>query len=325
MPDQKKQDTLLPVYLVVGEDALKRATVMKRLRARLSSMGDLSFNADEFNGEVSTGADIVGACNTLPFASPIRLVEVRGADKLKKSDTEEIVSYLSSPNQTTVLELVADKLAKNTRLYKAVMAYGKGAIIDCTPRKRYELPKTVRSLAVGHGVTLTEGAANKLIDLVGEDTIRLDNELKKVALAHRGTGAVGDREIVDMVSHTAEVKPWEFVDAFAARDMSACLRCLERMESVSPHALLAMCTTRLRELICARSLAARGNALGVASALKMPDWRVKNHVAWARRFTFSELRHALITARDTERAMKSGVDPKAAFLDWVLAVTACRY
>ena len=141
---------MLPVYLVVGEDALKRDTVMKRLRARLSSMGDLSFNADEFDGETAQGGDIVTACNTVPFASPVRLVEVRAADKLKKADAEQLVSYLGSPNGSTVLALVAEKLAKNTRLYKAVAACGKTAVIDCAPLKRYELPRTVRSMAVTH-------------------------------------------------------------------------------------------------------------------------------------------------------------------------------
>ena len=292
MATQKKQEApLLPVYLIVGEDALKRDTVMKRLRARLSSMGDLSFNADEFDGETAQGGDIVTACNTVPFASPVRLVEVRAADKLKKADAEQLVSYLGSPNGSTVLALVAEKLAKNTRLYKAVAACGKTAVIDCAPLKRYELPRTVRSMAVTHGVTLTEGAAVKLVDLV---------------------------------SRTAEVKPWEFVDAFAARDVRKCLLYLGRMDSVSPHALLAMCTTRLRELVCARSMADRGNPRGVAAALKAPDWRVKNHVNWARGFTAAELRRAIISSRDTERAMKSGADPRSAFLDWVLAVTARR-
>ena len=298
MATQKKQEApLLPVYLIVGEDALKRDTVMKRLRARLSSMGDLSFNADEFDGETAQGG------NTVPFASPVRLVEVRAADKLKKADAEQLVSYLGSPNGSTVLALVAEKLAKNTRLYKAVAACGKTAVIDCAPLKRYELPRTVRSMAVTHGVTLTEGAAVKLVDLVGEDTVHLDSELKKIALAHRGTDAVNEHEIVDMVSRTAEVKPWEFVDAFAARDVRKCLLYLGRMDSVSPHALLAMCTTRLRELVCARSMAARGPPRGVAAA---------------------ELRRAIISSRDTERAMKSGADPRSAFLDWVLAVTARR-
>lgn len=311
---------MLPVYLVVGEDALKRSAVMKRLKARISSLGDLSFNSDEIDGETALGADIVAACNTVPFASPIRLVEVRAAGKLKKADAEAVVSYLASPSDATVLALVADKLAKNTRLYKAVAAHGKTAIIDCSPLKRHELPKTVRSLAVGHGVTFTAAAAEKLVELVGEDTVRLDNEVKKVALAHHGADAVGEVEVVRMVSRTAEVKPWEFVDAFASRDVRTCLLLLSRMESTSPHALLAMCTTRLRELICARAFVERGNPRGVAAALKMPDWRVKNHVAWARGFTASELRAALGSARDAERSMKSGGDADAAFLDWTISV-----
>lgn len=323
MTAQKKQNApLLPVYLICGEDALKRDTVMKRLRARLSALGDLSFNSDEFSGETATGADIVSACNTVPFASPVRLVEVRAADKLKKADSEGLVAYLDSPAETTVLALIAEKLAKNTRLYKAVAKHGKTAVIDCAPLKRFELPKAVRAMAVGHGVTLTEGAAAKLVDLVGEDTVHLDSELKKIALAHRGTDAVNEHEIVAMVSRTAEVKPWEFVDAFAARDARKCLLYLGRMDSVSPHALLAMCTTRLRELVCARALADRGNPRGVAAALKMPDWRVKNHATWARGFTSAQLRAALVAARDAERAMKSGADPDAAFLEWVLGVVA---
>ena len=165
----------------------------------------------------------MSACNTVPFASPLRLVAVRNAEKLKKPDAEALVAYLESPSPTTVLALEAEKLAKNTRLYKAAAKHGKSAVIDCAPLKRYELPKMVRSMAVGHGVTLTEGAAAKIVELVGEDTVHLDNEVRKIALAHRGADPVNEHEIVALVSRTAEVKPWEFVDAFSARDLQKCL------------------------------------------------------------------------------------------------------
>ena len=321
MATNTKQDALLPVYLIVGEDALKRDAVMKRLHTRLSALGDLSFNSDEFDGDAASGADVVAACNTVPFASPVRLVQVRSAEKLRKADSEEVVAYLDAPNETTVLALVAEKLAKNTRLYKAVAKHGKTAVIDCAPVKSHELPKMVRSMAVGHGVTLTEAAAEKLVELAGEDTVRLDGEVKKIALAHRGADAVNEHEIVAMVSRTAEVKPWEFVDAFSARDTRKCLLYLGRMASVSPFSLLARCTTRLRELVCARAFIARGNPKAVAGALKLPDWKCRNHLGWARGFTDEELRSAIIAARDVERAMKSGSDPNDAFLDWVLSVT----
>ena len=220
---------------------------MKRLRERLSKMGDLSFNSDVFEGAEFTGDDVVNACNTIPFASDVRLVEVRGVDNLKKADSEPIVAYLDVPCESTVLALVAEKLAKNTRLYKAVAKHGKTAVIDCAPPKARDLPKLVRSMAVGHGVTFSEGAAATLVSLIGENTVHLDAEIKKIALAHTGTAAVGEQEVLQLVSRTAEAKPWDFVNAFAARDTARCLLLLQRMRSVSPHALMPMCTARLRE------------------------------------------------------------------------------
>ena len=83
-----------------------------------------------------------------------------------------------------------------------------------------------------------------------------------------------------------------------------------------------MCTMRLRELACAKSLEARGEAGSLASVLKVPAWRVKNHRAWASRFTDRELRRAFSTARDCERAMKSGADPDAAFQEWLFSTIA---
>lgn len=309
---------LLPAYLAVGEDELKRRTVVERLRKRIASIGDLEFNHDVFDGSTASGSDVAVSCNTLPFASPIRLVEVSHLEKLSKQDIDVLVAYLSAPNESTVLLLSAEKLAKNTKLYKAIAALGKSAIIDCTPMKRYELAKALRSMAVGHGFTMTERAADRLIQLVGEDTVRLDAELRKIALAHKGADPVSDREVDGLVAQTNEAKPWEFVDAFSRRDVATCLRLLPLLKSSSPYALLAMCTNRLRELCCAKALSQRGEGRALASTLKVPDWRVKNHTRWAQGFSSTELQNAFSTARDCEQAMKSGSDPESTFKTWIV-------
>lgn len=324
MANTNKQVTLLPAYLVSGEDELKRETVMKRLRARLEKMGDLSFNSETFSGLTCTGDQIVTAANTLPFASEVRLVEVHDVDKLKKADSEILVSYLKQPCETTVLALVGGKLAKNTRLYKAVAALGKSAIIDCSPIARKDLGSAVRAMAVGHGIALTQGAAAALIDLVGTNTVSLDGELKKLALSHRGTDPVNENEVLGMVARTAEVKPWDFVDAFSRRNASRCIYLLNRLESMSPFALLSMCTTRIRELITVKALMSRGEQSRIASVLKMPDWRVKNHRSFANAFSTEELIQALRTARDAEQAMKSGSDQGQTFVAWMLGVCKRR-
>ena len=320
MTATKKTDALLAAYLVVGEDELKRRTVVERLHRRLAQAGDIAFNTDRFAGDSATGDEIVSACNTVPFASDVRLVQVDDAEKLKKADAEALVAYLADPCPTTVLALVATKLAKNTRLYKAVAKVGASAVIDCAPVKRWELPRTVRAMAVTHGFAMTEGAARALVEQVGESTVALDSELRKIAVAHRGNDPVTEHEVLGMVARTAEVKPWEFVDAFSARNVAKALWCLGSRESTSPHALLAMCTTRVRELIVARSLIDRGTPKDLAKVLKLPDWRVKNHAGWARGFTAEELRGALKESCRAEKAMKSGANPDERFLMWALGV-----
>ncbi|MDO4443131.1 MAG: DNA polymerase III subunit delta [Slackia sp.] len=315
-----EKDALLPAYLINGEDDLKRETVLKRLRARIAKLGDIDFNCDTFDGETALGGDIVSACNTMPFASEVRLVVVTSADALRKADSEALVDYLGHPSETTVLCLTARKLAKNARLYKAVAAVGSRAVIDCAPAKKYELVRNVRAMAVTHGITLGEAASQRLVDLVGENTVRIDAELKKLALAHGSSSQpVGVAEVESMV---AEAKPWDFTDAFAARDIAACVNLLGKMDSMSPYALIGKCTACIRELIAVHALAARGQSgtKPLAAYLKVPEWRVKNHASRARRWKASELRAALSSARDCERAMKTGADPDAAFLEWMLAV-----
>lgn len=312
----------LPAYLANGDDALKRARVAVRLAKRIAQLGDLSFNSEEFDGETARGADIVAACNTLPFMSDVRLVTVKNADKLRKADSEELVAYLASPAETCVLALYAQGLAKNTRLFKAVAKLGKAAVIDCASVSKRDLPSLVAKMAKGHGIAMRSDAAGLLVELVGEDTVRLDAELKKLALSHMGGAAVTPEEVAAMVERTTEAKPWEFVDALSDRDAARCVRLRSRMASTSPHALLAMCITRIRELSMVRALAARGQAGQLGQYLKGPDWKYRRHPGYARNFTAAELRHALRTARDTERAMKSGTDPEQAFERWYLSICA---
>ncbi|MBE6470136.1 MAG: DNA polymerase III subunit delta [Coriobacteriaceae bacterium] len=313
----------LPVYLANGDDTLKRERVAERLHGRIARLGDLSFNSEEFDGESARGADIVAACNTLPFMSDVRLVTVKNADKLRKADAEALVDYLEAPADTAVLALYAQGLAKNTRLYKAVAKFGKTAVIDCASVAKRDLPSLIAKMAKGHGITMRSDAVSLLIDLVGEDTVRIDAELRKLSLSHEGAGAVTVDEVNRLVGRTTEAKPWEFVDAFSERDAAKCLRLRARMESSSPYALLAMCITRVRELAMVRGLMARGQQSQMTKLIKGPAWKVeKFYPRYARNFTADELRAALKSARDAERAMKSGADPETAFETWYLSVVA---
>lgn len=221
---------LLPAYLVVGTDELKRSSAVKRLRAKVPA--DLAdFNLDQIDGHAVEDPDqIVSSAQMLPFCADFRLVIVEAADALPKPVSEALVSYLADPNPQCVLCLVAEKLAKNTRLYKALAKVGAKAIIDCTPLKRWNLPPYVVKLAAGHGLTMDVDAADELVNRVGESTVALDNQLKSLA-EQLGARRITRADVEANVAQVAEVSPWAFADAVCERDAARALVMLGAMRS----------------------------------------------------------------------------------------------
>lgn len=314
------QSALLPAYLIVGSDQLKRETAVSRLKGRLDK--DLAaFNLDERTASAEIDpTDIAISLNTLPVGVGFRLVLIHDANKLPKPVSETIISYLSNPNPGCVLCLVAETLAKNTRLYKAVARVGKRSIVDCAPLKARELPSYVVRHAAAKGVVVDAAAASELVSRVGESTVLLDRQLSTLAQLCSSKGHISVEDVRAYVVRTAEVKPWAFLDKVAAGDAGGALELYRQMQNPSHLALLSLLVGRLRELICARSLIDRGQGASVASELGKQAWQVRGVVESARRFEPEQLSSCLRECARCERGLKSGQDPETAFLRLVLYV-----
>lgn len=313
---------LLPAYLIVGADELKRDAAVRRLRSRVpADMAD--FNLDELDGaSLEEPGQLISSAQTMPFCADFRLVIVNGAGELAKPVSEAVVSYLADPNPQCVLCLVAEKLAKNTCLYKAVAKVGPHSVIDCAPLKRWELPPYVVRLAQKRGLSMDNAAAQELVERVGESTVALDNQIATLAQLVGDAGRITLADVEANVAQIAEVSPWAFADAVCERNAPRAMEMLNLMKAPSLVFLHSVLVGRLRELICAKSLDARGAASGLARELGRQSWQVKNHVRWSRAFGEEELVELLGQAAVCERALKGSQDSEAAFARFVLAMAS---
>lgn len=313
---------LLPAYLIVGADELKRDAAVRRLRSHVpADMAD--FNLDELDGaSLEEPGQLISSAQTMPFCADFRLVIVNGAGQLAKPVSEAVVSYLADPNPQCVLCLVAEKLAKNTRLYKAVAKVGPHSVIDCAPLKRWELPPYVVKLAQKRGLSMDNAAAQELVERVGESTVALDNQIATLAQLVGDAGRITPADVEANVAQIAEVSPWAFADAVCERNAPRAMEMLNLMKAPSLVFLHSVLVARLRELICAKSLDARGAASGLARELGRQSWQVKNHVRWSRAFGEEELVELLGQAAVCERALKGSQDSEAAFARFVLAMAS---
>ncbi len=325
----KKQAALLPAYLFVGEDRLKRDALLARMQERVSELGDISLNQTVFEGaEIDPPDSVVSACTTMPFLSEKRLVVVKGIGQAKKPVLDAICSYLETPADTTVLVMTGDKLAKNARIYNAVAKIDPSAVIACDLKtRRSDVRAFAIKLARSMEVSLDQRAADELVERVGVSTVAIDAEMRKLVdyVSSMGRTDISAADVANLVVKSEGPKPWEIVDAMSSRSISRCLDLLAQSDGQQLFGMLTLCTRRIEELLTVKALESRPERQSIASVLGGPDWRYKKHREFASRFTEPELIRALSGAADCEMAMKSGADQTTSLQIWLAGVCTGRW
>lgn len=324
-----QQPGLLAAYIAVGTDALKVERIFERMDKRLvEAGGDLDFDREVFAADkLDDPALLRSSLDLVPFACEMRLVVVRDVDKAQKPVSEAIISYLEHPNPTTVLLMSASKLAKTTRLYKAVAKLSPSAIMDCTPKKARELPAQVSEMARGYGIRLDGEAAQAMVSLLGESTMLIDSELRK--LAGMFPGKALSRQLVEAnVSRVAPFKPWDFTERLARRDAAGAMEVLGQIPAKDTYALFLQSVSTLRELLCAKVLdesrctGELAERVGELRGRPVQAWQVKDLVPNSRRYSLHELRGAIRSAVECDAELKSHPDKDLVFARWVLSFCA---
>ena len=219
---------LKPVYLIYGSEELLLERAVDRLRDRLAAVADLDFNLETFDGPSTSADEIIGAANTMPFMSDRRLVIVHEVDKLDASGLEALAAYARDPAPFTCLVLVATKIARNSKLYRAVAA--SGVAYEYAAPKRSEYAGEVVKMLLARGKRISHPAAQTLVELVGRDLRRLDTETGKLAAYVGDSSVVSEEDVSQVVAAGAAASVFELTDAVGERDTRLALRLL----SVNP-------------------------------------------------------------------------------------------
>ncbi|ERI03810.1 DNA polymerase III subunit delta [Atopobium sp. oral taxon 810] len=315
-----KNSAMLVAYAAIGSDERKKKSVVDRLKKHLAA-GMEAFNLDEINATSELdAATLLGSLNTLPFGADRRFVIVNAADRLDKTVKDMLVDYLSNPNGVCTLCLLFDSLPKNTRLYKAIASIGPKAIIDCVPKRNRALVAEVNKFAQARGMYIDGPAVDELIKRSGESGKLLENQVSQLCTLCRTQGHISYNDVVNNISQTAEIKPWDFLDPVCERNAVKALTQYHLMAKPSQIALLAMLVGRLRELICTQSLMARGQEYALASTLGKRDFQIDKYKRWVRNFAPGELSRFVRACADCDRALKSGADPDISFTQLILQI-----
>ncbi len=202
-----------PYYVDLVADALEEAVIPEENRGFCQFV---LYGADHQVGSVLQHA------RSYPFMYDRQLVMVKDAQKLAGIDREEgqrlLEGYVQNPQPTTVLVLVYNGNADERRGF--VKAIGKaGALFRSKKMYDNKLPDWVAGYCRDRQVKISPKAIQMIVDNIGNDLKRIDNEIRKVLVNLAPGEGVGAEQVEKYIGISKEYNIFELQKALSARDV----------------------------------------------------------------------------------------------------------
>lgn len=287
------------VVFLYGNDDLE---ISRRVRAFLTEFPDpttAEMNVTRLDGRAMSEEDLNNAVNAMPFLAPYRLVIF--ANPSSRYNTPEtrkkFLELLEKAPPTTSLvmyETMENRkdAAEGHWLVKWGMGAGRGVtVIRCMMPRLWEMPAWVEKETRSQGGKIQPEAAERLVEMVGEDTRQAAQEIVKLLtyVNYARPITLEDVERVSIMTATADV--FEMVDALGNRDGRKAQRLLRQLlEEGEAFAVFGMVVRQFRLLLQAREiLDAGGSQAEVQKTLRLHEFVAKKVTAQARRFPMDGL------------------------------------
>lgn len=243
------------VIVAFGDEPYLVRLVRERLRVQVLGE-DGALGETVFEGRTAQWRDVLDELSTLSlFGSGPRLVVVSEADEFVTRHRPALEQYLDKPKSSGVLVLEPATWPANTRLAKGVAE--RHLAIECKTPPPARLGKWLVARArEAHQAKLSAGAAEELLEIVGPELGRLDQELAKLAGAAGSTGTIDEALVRELVGGWRTQTAWVMLDAALDGRTGEALEQLDRLLTSGENevALLAQLAASLRRLAAATRL-----------------------------------------------------------------------
>jgi DNA polymerase-3 subunit delta len=334
----KKRGDLYPVYLLYGPEDFLMEEENERLLDKILSPKERGLNLHVFSGEEHSAQEIVQAAQTLPMFSQYRFVVVKEADQLEEDKVKILLRYIENPSPSTCLVLQGLTLGPWRGHQAEIERVGK--VVEFSRLRGKSLMSWLRSKMAEKGKTLSEAAADYLVEMVGDNLFHLESALEKAFLMAGERRTVELSDIDGMVADIKLSTVFDLTDAISRQDVEKALGVLDKVMGSKALSfrkneeatkmgdpiplLLNMMARQYRLIWRAKVLKSREAPVGeVVKELRMSPWMVKSLIDQSRNFSEFSLREGILKCHRTDLAVKRGRGPKELLME-KLVIDLCR-
>ncbi len=285
-----------PVYWLEGEESYFIDILVNYAEKHILSESETSFNLSVFYGKDADWAAVINACRRYPMFAERQVVLLKEAQQMR--DLEKLEGYIENPLSSTVF-VVSHKEKKVDGRGKLAKALKKSTAEVFTTKKLYEnqLPEWANTMIVNRGLTIQPKALHILVDHVGNDLSRIENEIEKLTLNLAGKKTISEDDIEKFIGVSKEFNVFELQAAIGQKDLAKSIRIIQYFESnpkAAPIQLILPSIYNFFSKLYILKGTAGANSQNAASILGVQPYFIKEYLLAAGKYDFESVEKVLL-------------------------------
>lgn len=294
-----KKNNFKPVYWLEGEEEYFIDQVMNYAEHHILNESEAGFNLIVFYGKDSNWVDVVNTCRRYPMFAERQVVLLKEAQQMR--DIEKLEPYIENPLASTVfvVSYKEKKVDGRSRLAKLL----KEKCVLLSTKKMYDnkLPEWTKEHIESKGLSISQKALMLLVDHIGNDLSRIDNEIEKMRVNLGSRKNINETDIEENIGISKDYNIFEMQKAIANRDLSTAIRIIQYFEgdptSGAIQKLLPALYAFFSKVFMIYGLNSRDEK-SIATTLGVNPFFVKDYIKASTIFTYPQIETILLLLHD---------------------------
>lgn len=297
-----KKGDIKPIYFLMGEEPYFIDQISDYIEENVLREDEKGFNQMVLYGRDVSVDDIVGNAKRFPMMAERQVIIVKEAQDLSRT-IEQLTDYAENPQPSTVLVICYKykKLDKRKKLHKAVAKAG--VIYESKRLYENQVATWIKETLHARNYQIAPKAAQMLVEFLGTDLGKIDNELQKLRLICPEGTNITPEIIEENIGISKDFNNFELRKAIGMRDDLKAHRIINYFSQNPKDNPMVMTVSLLFSFF---SQLQQYHALGdksksnVAKVLRVNPYFVSDYATAAKNYSMKNVSRAISYLRDAD-------------------------
>jgi DNA polymerase-3 subunit delta len=290
-----KKNVFKPVYWLEGEEEYFIDKAVNYAEHHILNESEASFNLSVFYGRDASWSDVINACRRYPMFAERQVILLKEAQQMR--DVEKLEAYVENPLASTVFIVAYKNKKVDGRTKFAKTLKEKGVLISTKKMYDNQLPEWTQELVQSKGLTISPKGLALLVDHIGNDLTRIENEVEKISVNLGKKKTISEEDIEEFVGVSKEFNVFELQAALAKKDLAKAIRIILYFEANPKAAPIQLILPSLYGFFSKVFMVFGSHTTdekGVAASIGVNPFFVKDYMQAAKVYDYAGVERALL-------------------------------